>query len=112
MDGTLADSLIEEEEGRVSYIELRVRALLFRPILAFNPIFVSRLWERLPSPSFSFFLRFSASRSSVAESVASHNRAAGVASPSPPEEVPNFSPPSIARRVVDRLVGNKRYRHR
>lgn len=100
MDGTLADSLIEEEEGRVSYIELRVRALLFRPILAFNPIFVSRLWERLPSPSFSFFLRFSASRSSVAESVASHNRAAGVASP-PPRRGAQFLAP------VDRATGGR-----
>ena len=27
-------------------------------------------------------------------------------------EVPNFSPPSIARRVVDSMVRNKRYRHR
>lgn len=48
-----------------------------------------------------FFLRFSASRSSVAESVASHNRAAGVASPPPPRRGAQFLAP------VDRATGGR-----
>lgn len=80
-------------------------------LLAFNPIFAPRIRPVSGSVSlfFLFFLRFSVSRSSVAES---SRRIIAPRVSHPPEEAANFSPPSIARRVVDRLVGNKRYRHR
>ena len=78
----------------------------------FNPIVVPLLRPRHTELLFFFFSLRLIPRSSVPE------RSRRIIAPRVPfripleREVPNFSPPSIARRVVDSLLRNKRYRHR